>query len=70
MNEDPTSIAAIIRNNPSSGRTATSELITKTQLAERLQKSPRCVEIWMRRRCLPYTKPNTTSIQGVAMAFP
>lgn len=56
MNEDPTSITTMIRNSPSSGRPATSELITKTQLAERLQKSPRCVEIWMRRRYLPYVK--------------
>ena len=56
MNEDPTSIVTMIRNNSSSGRPATFELITKTQLAERLQKSPRCVEIWMRRRYFPYVK--------------
>jgi uncharacterized C2H2 Zn-finger protein len=56
MNEDPISSAAFIRNNPSNVKPATSELITKTQLAERLQKSPRCVEIWMRRRYLPYVK--------------
>lgn len=32
------------------------ELLTKAQLAQRLHKSPRCVEIWMRQRYLPYVK--------------
>lgn len=33
-----------------------SELLTKAQLAERLHKSPRCIEVWMRRRYVPYVK--------------
>jgi hypothetical protein len=32
------------------------ELLTKTQLAMRLQKTPRCVDAWMRRGRLPYFK--------------
>ena len=32
------------------------EWITKAQLAERLHKSPRCIEVWMQRRYLPYVK--------------
>ena len=31
-------------------------LITKKELALRLRKSPRCIELWMRRRYLPYMK--------------
>jgi len=32
------------------------ELLTKRELAVRLRKSPRCIEIWMRKRYLPYIK--------------
>ena len=32
------------------------ELLTKKELAMRLRKSPRCIELWMRRRYLPYMK--------------
>jgi hypothetical protein len=32
------------------------ELITKKELAARLHKTPRCIELWMRRRYLPYIK--------------
>ena len=35
---------------------AGAELLTKSQLAGRLHKSPRCIEIWMRRHYLPYVK--------------
>ena len=38
------------------GTTHSGELLTKAQLAQRLHKSPRCVEIWMRQRYLPYVK--------------
>ena len=31
-------------------------LITKAELAARLHKSPRCIELWMKRRYLPYIK--------------
>jgi hypothetical protein len=32
------------------------ELLTKKEVACRLHKSHRCIEIWMRRRYLPYFK--------------
>jgi hypothetical protein len=32
------------------------DLITKKELAKRLHKTPRCIELWMRRRYLPYIK--------------
>ena len=32
------------------------ELITKKELAARLHKSSRCIELWMKRRYLPYIK--------------
>jgi hypothetical protein len=32
------------------------DLITKKELARRLHKTPRCIELWMRRRYLPYIK--------------
>lgn len=32
------------------------DFITKKELAARLRKSPRCIELWMRRRYLPYIK--------------
>lgn len=32
------------------------EMLTKVQVARRLQKTPRCVESWMRRGYLPYLK--------------
>ena len=35
---------------------ATQDLITKAELARRLHKTPRCIEIWMRRRYIPYLK--------------
>ena len=38
------------------GTTHSGELLTKAQLAQRLHKSPRCVEIWMQQRYLPYVK--------------
>jgi hypothetical protein len=31
-------------------------LLTKTQVAQRVQKSTRCVELWMRAGYLPYIK--------------
>ena len=31
-------------------------LITKRELAARLRKTPRCIEIWMKARYLPYIK--------------
>ena len=42
--------------SPALGVTHGDELLTKAQLAQRLHKSPRCVEIWMRQRYLPYVK--------------
>lgn len=30
--------------------------LTKRELSLRLKKSPRCIEVWMRRRYLPYVK--------------
>ena len=35
---------------------STGDLITKKELAVRLHKSPRCIELWMKRRYLPYIK--------------
>ena len=35
---------------------STGDLITKKELAARLHKSPRCIELWMKRRYLPYIK--------------
>lgn len=32
------------------------ELLTKQELASKLKKTPRCIEIWMRQRYLPYIK--------------
>jgi hypothetical protein len=32
------------------------ELLTKRELASKLKKTPRCIEIWMRQRYLPYIK--------------
>ena len=32
------------------------EMLTKAELADRLHKSVRCIELWMRRRYLPYFK--------------
>ena len=32
------------------------ELITKRELAARLKKTPRCIEIWMKLQYLPYIK--------------
>lgn len=32
------------------------ELITKKELAQRLRKSPRCIEIWMRQGRLPFVR--------------
>ena len=31
-------------------------LLTKGELAEKLKRSPRCIELWMRHRYLPYIK--------------
>ena len=42
--------------SPVAAATHSGELLTKAQLAQRLHKSPRCVEIWMRQRYLPYVK--------------
>lgn len=42
--------------SPGLGATHGDELLTKAQLAQRLHKSPRCVEIWMRQRYLPYVE--------------
>lgn len=42
--------------SPVAADTNSGELLTKAQLAQRLHKSPRCVEIWMRQRYLPYVK--------------
>ncbi|MGE4180390.1 MAG: hypothetical protein AB7J34_11230 [Limisphaerales bacterium] len=38
---------------PSSGF---NNLITKRELAARLRKTPRCIELWMKARYLPYIK--------------
>ena len=35
---------------------STGDLITKNELAARLHKSPRCIELRMKRRYLPYLK--------------
>lgn len=32
------------------------ELLTKRELASKLKKTPRCIELWMRRGYLPYIK--------------
>lgn len=32
------------------------DLITKKELAARLHKSPRCIELWMKRKYIPYLK--------------
>ena len=32
------------------------ELLTKKELASKLKKTPRCIELWMRRHYLPYIK--------------
>ncbi len=32
------------------------ELLTKQELASKLKKTPRCIELWMRQRYLPYIK--------------
>ena len=32
------------------------ELLTKQELAVKLKKTPRCIELWMRRGYLPYIK--------------
>jgi len=32
------------------------ELLTKQELASKLKKTPRCIELWMRHRYLPYIK--------------
>lgn len=34
----------------------TPNLITKRELAARLRKTPRCIEVWMRARYLPYIR--------------
>ena len=49
-------ISPTVDGKPGSGSAVFSELLTKAQLAERLHKSPRCIEVWMRRRYLPYVK--------------
>jgi hypothetical protein len=32
------------------------DLLTKSEVAARLHKTPRCIELWMRRGYLPYIK--------------
>ncbi len=32
------------------------ELLTKQELATKLKKTPRCIELWMRHHYLPYIK--------------
>ena len=48
MNPDPSPLS----RTPSSER----EFLTKNQVAERLGRTPRCIELWMRRGLLPYIK--------------
>ena len=31
-----------------------SDLLTKREVAARLHRTPRCIELWMRKRYLPY----------------
>jgi hypothetical protein len=38
------------------GAASADELLTKRELASRLKKTPRCIELWMRRGYLPYFK--------------
>ncbi len=33
-----------------------SDLLTKQEVAARLRRTPRCIELWMRKRYLPYIK--------------
>lgn len=33
-----------------------SDLLTKREVAARLRRTPRCIELWMRKRYLPYIK--------------
>ena len=33
-----------------------SDLLTKREVASRLRRTPRCIELWMRKRYLPYIK--------------
>jgi hypothetical protein len=32
------------------------DLLTKQEVAARLRRTPRCIELWMRKRYLPYIK--------------
>lgn len=56
MNAQEAESSNVVRKNLGSTLNANEDLLTKAQLAERLHKSPRCVEIWMQRRYLPYFK--------------
>ena len=42
--------------NGASSVNGVENLITKRELAQRLHKTPRCIEIWMRAHYLPYIK--------------
>lgn len=52
MNMPPAPMSAAPAAASGSGR----EFLTKKEVAERLGRTPRCIELWMRRGLLPYIK--------------
>ncbi len=48
--------ATEIRTSATSELAGNDDLLTKRELASRLKKTPRCIELWMQRGYLPYIK--------------